>query len=88
MMASELLESLTAVEALIQRLPATDKTDEQQVQEIVALQESNSRVSQELGEELQAAQARLAKLQEAYGVLADLQLARQQQQQQQQQPAG
>jgi hypothetical protein len=93
LMANELLEGFTGVERLIQQLPATDKTEEQQVQEIVTLQEHNSRASQELQGELQAAEAQLAQLQEAYGMLADLQLARlrrqqQQQQQQQQEPGG
>ncbi|GAB4816096.1 hypothetical protein N2152v2_003142 [Parachlorella kessleri] len=76
LMASEIVESFTAVERLLQQLPPTDKTEAQQLQGIAALQQHNAAAAAELGRELAAAEGRLAQLQTAYGVLADLQLAR------------
>lgn len=76
LMAQELLESFSALERLIQRLPATDRAEEAQVREIVALQQANAAASEELRGELAAAQARLVQLQDAFALLADAQLAR------------
>lgn len=73
-MSSEFLQSFKVLHALISLVPDTNKTEEQQVQEIVQLQQDNQQASTDLQKELENAERRLYQVQEVYRVLSELKL--------------
>lgn len=70
-MASDLMAGLKDVEGLIQQLPELSGSEAEEVAQAVALLQQNAEASQELQQELVAASAKLAQLQDAHGVLAE-----------------
>ncbi|PRW45474.1 mediator of RNA polymerase II transcription subunit 21-like [Chlorella sorokiniana] len=71
LMAKDLSAALQEVEASIQRLPPMPASEAEEVAQAVDLMRQNAEASAELAAELEAARAKLAKLQDAHGVLAE-----------------
>ena len=70
-MARDLTAALQDVEASIQQLPPLAASEAEEVAQAAALMQQNADASAELAAELAAAQAKLARLQEAHGALAE-----------------
>lgn len=71
LMARDLTAALQEVESSIQRLPPMAASEAEEVGQAVDLMRQNAEASAELAAELAAARAKLARLQEAHGALAE-----------------
>ena len=71
LMARDLTSALQEVESSILRLPPMPASEAEEVSQAVELMRQNAEASEELAAELAAARAKLAKLQDAHGALAE-----------------
>lgn len=71
LMARDLTTALQEVESSILRLPPMPASEAEEVAQAVVLMQQNAFASAELAAELAAARAKLARLQDAHGALAE-----------------